>query len=83
MLGTVQTQDTRTALDAKQFNQTKSTDGGTEGKHMASSPAMQLCDGQHFSGDTGQTLVLPWGSGRTLQPALLPVTNSNAIKETP
>lgn len=39
VLGAAQAQDTRTALGAKEFNRTKSTDGGTEGKHMASSPA--------------------------------------------
>lgn len=60
VLGTVQTQKERTTLDAKELNQTKDTDGGTEGKHMASSPTVQLRKGQHFSGDTRQTLVRYW-----------------------
>ena len=60
MLGAVQTQDERTTLDAKELNQTKDTDGGTEGKHMASSPTVHLRKGQHSSGDTRQTLVRHW-----------------------
>lgn len=87
MLGTVQTQKERTTLDAKELNQTKDTDGGTEGKHMASSPTVQLRKGQHFSGDTRQTLVRYWccpgAADGTLQPALPPVTNRNAAKKIP
>lgn len=60
VLGAVQTQKERTTLDAKDLNQTKDTDGGTEGKHMASSPTVQLRKGQHFSGDTRQMLVRYW-----------------------
>lgn len=54
---TMQIQDEKRGLDAKELNQTKHTDGGTEGKHMVNSPTAQLRKGQHFSGDDRQTVV--------------------------
>lgn len=49
MLGAVQTREERTVLDAKEPQQTKDTDGGTEGKHMASPPTAPLHKGHCFS----------------------------------
>lgn len=60
VLGAVQTRDERTVLDAKEPQQTKDTDGGTEGKHMASPPTALLHKGHHFSGDTRQALLRHW-----------------------
>lgn len=60
MLGAVQARDERTVLDAKEPQQTKDTDGGTEGKHMARPPTALLHKGHHFPGDS--RLVLPQGS---------------------
>lgn len=60
VLGAVQTRDERTVLDAKEPQQTKDTDGGTEGKHMASPPTALLHKGHHSSGDTRQALLRHW-----------------------